>query len=276
MERPRRTRSGSAAGRLLLAALAGLIVGVLVTSTDDSLPTSAAPTTTIPPTLVPDTTTSTTTTTLPDPVFVEVPDEVVPTDDVRRRAEAVAAAGFVAPSHCGTPLINPNHLPNAPRSYRTGVHQGVDFFCAEPGHDAVSSLPGRVVAATTSYEEPAVGERDALLEVAARLGRTPVSLLWMLWGRHVVVDHGVVDGVGHVVTVYAHLHDIDPALRPGTLVAAGQRIGEIGLSGTDAGAAGRDEPPEIHLHWELHVDDRYFGQGLGADDTVAAYRVLLG
>jgi hypothetical protein len=189
--------------------------------------------------------------------------------------ELAAAIGpLPRPSDCPLPLDDLDLLPNAARDYRGGVHEGVDFICGELGHDATTPLPGRVLIANRSHTEPEPEERLEILAQAKELGDTPRWTLELLYGRFVVVDHGVIEGAGHVVSVYAHLEEIDPAIRPGGEVAAGDRIGEIGRSGTQSAGTGADEPGALHLHWELRIDDRFLGIGESPDDVVAAYRTL--
>ncbi len=186
--------------------------------------------------------------------------------------EALPAATL--PSDCPLPLDDPIHLPNSARSYRGGVHQGIDFICAERGREAVAALPGRVVMANNSYVEPTEAQRNALLGEAQALGYTPPWTLALLYGRFVVLDHGYVEGAGHVVTVYAHLDEIDPSITPGRQVDAGTVLGEIGNRGTDPAVSGVDDPRSIHLHWELMVDDVYLGAGLNGANTGKLYAQL--
>ena len=54
--------------------------------------------------------------------------------------------------------------------------------------------------------------------------------------------------MGHVVSVYAHLEEVDPDIHAGQLIRAGQRVGEIGNRGTEAAANG-DFDYEPELHW---------------------------
>lgn len=178
------------------------------------------------------------------------------------------------PSDCPIPFDVPESMPNSDRSYRGGVHGGIDFICMEPGHDAVAALPGRVVLANNTFVDATVADRQALLDEAQSLGTTPPWILAFLFGRFVVLDHGIVPGVGHVDTIYAHLHEIDPGLRPGATVAAGARLGEIGNRGTETGASGGTRPQSIHLHWELHVNDVFLGAGLTAEETRTLYEGL--
>ncbi len=234
--------------------------------------TTAGPTTTSPTTIAASTTAPAEADDLPGVVL----ETAEPVDPTRWAAIAAALAPMGMPSGCGRPLDEPVSLPNAPRGYRGGVHQGLDFVCEERGHDAVAARDGVVVLANHGWVEPEPAERSALLAEAQSLGRTPPWILAMLYGRFVVIDHGVVPGAGHVVSVSAHLDEIDPALRPGLRVSAGTRIGTIGDSGTDAAATGIENPRSIHLHWELLVDDVFLGAGLDPAATRALYAQLFG
>jgi murein DD-endopeptidase MepM/ murein hydrolase activator NlpD len=87
-----------------------------------------------------------------------------------------------------------------------------------------------------------------------------------------VIDHGQVDGVGHVATVYAHFESIAPGIEEGAVVAAGQVLGESGNSGTSSGSRGSQDG--IHLHWEIYVDDVFLGAGLTPADVGRVYSSL--
>lgn len=187
---------------------------------------------------------------------------------------AALAPSILPPSDCGTPLDEPESLPNSERSYRGGVHLGIDFICEEYGHDAIAALPGRVVMANNSFVDPTPEERAIVLQTARDLGYTPPWTLAMLYGRFVVIDHGIVDGAGHVVTLYAHLDRVDETIRPGLLVEVGARIGEIGNIGTATAASDGDRPRSIHLHWDIYVGTGFLGQGLSASETSDVYRTL--
>lgn len=192
-------------------------------------------------------------------------------------AIATALAPIITlPSDCGLPLGVAESLPNAARAYRGGVHEGIDFICGEHGRDAVAAMDGQVVVADDSFTDPQPDERLEILDTAKALGRTPPWTLAMLFGRFVVIDHGIHEGVGHVVTIYAHLNAIDPAIRPGLHVRAGDRIGEIGNAGTESAGTGEVRPQAIHLHWEIHIDDTFLGQGQSAEATSDIYARLFG
>ncbi|MEM9463981.1 MAG: M23 family metallopeptidase [Actinomycetota bacterium] len=278
---------------LVLAAFAvGFVVERIARDGDDSAETSAEsedetdattdaagsePTeTTSSTTSAPTTTTSTTTTTTAAPaeVVVQVLASDPPTAEEAIGYADVLSNGIVLPSDCGLPYDVPASLPNSPRTYRNGIHQGVDFICLEPGRDAVAALPGRVVVAVGDYQDPTPEDRSAVLDIAGATAGTPPYTLVMLYGNYVVLDHGVIDGVGHVISLYTHLEALDPLMSPGVQVETGQRIGEIGNRGTDTASRNGVRPQSIHLHWEIHIDGLYLSAGLTAEETAAVYRTL--
>ncbi len=186
----------------------------------------------------------------------------------------VLAARIVLPSDCPLPLDEAASLPNADRSYRSGIHQGIDFICEEPGRSAVAALDGRVVMAVGDYIDPSPEDRNAVLDIAAVAGDTPQWTLAMLYGNFVVVDHGVIDGVGHVATIYAHLEAIDDDVAVGSVVRSGDRLGEIGNRGTSTASSGGVRPRSIHLHWEIEIDGVFLGAGEDPSKTRAIYSTL--
>ena len=262
---------------------------VAPTTTTTAVEPESAPTTTVV------TTTSTTTTLAPttttaaadpvassqdeaEPVGTDTPAVAAPSE-VRPYQQAVEVAsrlapGFVVPNDCRRPpLDSPYSMPNAPRAYRSGVHAGVDFLCSTPGHPVVSVLDGQVVVAAGDYQDPTLREWNDILAVATALGSTPDYILAMLSGRYVVVDHGIIDDVGHVVSLYAHLDAVDPGIGVGMSVDAGQRLGGIGNTGTRAGVLG-DAYRQLHLHWNFYVDGQYLGAGLSESETRDVYAEL--
>lgn len=60
------------------------------------------------------------------------------------------------------------------------------------------------------------------------------------YGIVLEIDHG-----SGVRTMYAHLSDVDPNLRPGVFVAAGAPVARMGATGNATG---------VHLHYEISVD----------------------
>lgn len=174
-------------------------------------------------------------------------------------------------------VLNYGSLPGAPRNYRNGTHRGIDFGCGAADRSAFSIANGTVVYLVDDYADPSVPEREALLQSAGIAGFTPHWTLVMLYGNVVVIDHGEIPGAGRVVTISAHLEEVDPAIELGSTVTRGQRLGELGNRGTNASALGirGAADPTLHLHWELLIDNWYLGAGLSPNDTIEVVTTAL-
>ena len=125
----------------------------------------------------------------------------------------------------------------------------------------LAAKAGTVARADLDYVEVAPAEWAAFESAGWQGG----EILDRLRGRQVWIDHG-----GGIVTRYAHLGAIAPAIAVGARVEAGARIGTVGESGQSAvwQAPGTD----LHLHFEIRVGDGYLGQGL---DPLAARALYL-
>ena len=189
-----------------------------------------------------------------------------------QRAAAQALREVIAtPTDKRCPLVlSSGSLPGAPRDYRNGTHRGIDFGCGGADRSAYSIADGTVVYLVNDYDDPSVAEREAVLHQAGIAGFTPHWTLVMLYGNFVVVDHGEIPGAGRVVTISAHLEEIDPSISIGGRVSRGQRLGELGNRGTNASAQGirGAADPSLHLHWEIFIDNWYLGSGLDVSTTI--------
>ncbi len=160
-------------------------------------------------------------------------------------------------------------LPGAPRDYRNGIHEGVDFYpgwaCAEIvlGTPVLAVGEGRVIRADWDYEDLT---DELYWEMEAR-GFAGPDDLDTFRGRQVWVDHG-----DSVVARYAHLSGIAEGIAEGAPVTAGDVLGFIGESGTPGGV--RQPGSEIHLHFELRIGDGYLGEGEDAERALALYRAV--
>ncbi|PKM78962.1 MAG: M23 family peptidase, partial [Firmicutes bacterium HGW-Firmicutes-13] len=105
------------------------------------------------------------------------------------------------------------------------------------------------------YVELTKEQRDEILKIAARQKTTPEDILDKLRGRQVWIKHQ-----DNIVTRYAHLHTVSEDLQVGDRVLANQYIGQVGNSGTSD--AVNETRGEAHLHFEIWVNNRYFGKGL--------------
>jgi murein DD-endopeptidase MepM/ murein hydrolase activator NlpD len=150
---------------------------------------------------------------------------------------------------------DPDLMPGAPRDYRAGVHEGIDFP-APSGTVVLAAAKGKVVRVDTSFLDWTREQLDIALNEALTLGYTPAATLDRIRGRQVWIDHGK-----GVVTRYAHLSAVEP-LTIGQLVEAGTPIGAVGSSGYPQGGP--------HLHFEVRIGEDYYGDELSDDALTRA------
>lgn len=164
-------------------------------------------------------------------------------------------------------------MPNAPREYRGGVHEGVDLYahdnCTEIVKDtpAIAAKDGVVIRADHDYHDLTADELAAADEKIAAGRANDFEVIDLFRGRQVWIDHGK-----GIVTRYAHLAGIPKEITEGTHVVQGQTVAFIGDSGTPESLS--SPGAEIHLHWELRAGDAFLGHGLAPDDVRALYTML--
>jgi murein DD-endopeptidase MepM/ murein hydrolase activator NlpD len=152
-------------------------------------------------------------------------------------------------------------MPGAPRHYRLGVHEGIDFYGHTVGVPVNRGTPVRAVAggvvirAVVDYEPLTAAQADAWYARSHEEGYTPPDVLDGYRGMQVWIDHG-----GGVVSRYAHLSSIEPGIVEGVEVAAGQVIAAVGNSGTPGSL--QSATYDAHLHLEIWVGDHFVGQFL--------------
>ena len=164
-----------------------------------------------------------------------------------------------------------NLLPNAPRKYRSGIHQGIDF----PGlysSKILSVLDGIIIRADHNYKEVSNDFRNNLLEKASIIQRTPSDIFVnILYGRTIMIDHGFnITTNKRIISIYAHLSEINSNIKVGNKVSRGGFIGNVGNSGTSDGAKGNKKA--AHLHFELIIQDkdgeRYLGKEIYKNELI--------
>jgi len=161
-------------------------------------------------------------------------------------------------------------MPNAPRVYRSGTHEGVDFYdglaCAPipKGLAVLAAKGGIVVRADWDYVPLSTAEQAQLEARTSAQGFTDPEALDRYRGRQVWIDHG-----GGIVTRYCHLNGIAPGVGIGAFVAEGSVIGFVGNSGTPESVISNDV--ENHLHFELRFGSSYLGQGLPPEQVRALF-----
>ena len=166
-----------------------------------------------------------------------------------------------------------NLMPNAPRAYRSGIHEGIDWYDGSGCGRIDGSTPvlamyqGVVIRTDLDYRDITADEAAALEARSAEQGFTDEAALDAFRGRQVWVDHG-----NGVVTRYAHLSRVAAGIKVGTWVTAGTRLGTVGESGTPESAT--DPGTEFHLHAEVRVGRSFLGAGLPTDEVRALYERL--
>jgi murein DD-endopeptidase MepM/ murein hydrolase activator NlpD len=157
-------------------------------------------------------------------------------------------------------------LPGAPRAYRNGTHEGIDFYngysgvAIARGTPVLAAADGVVIRIDHTYVEMTRAKRDEYHRISAAAPTTPEDILDKYRGRQVWLEHQ-----GRVITRYAHLDTVSAELSVGDSVAAGQQVGTVGNSGT--GPAITNSNTEMHLHFEVWLNGFYLGHGLPAADV---------
>jgi murein DD-endopeptidase MepM/ murein hydrolase activator NlpD len=162
---------------------------------------------------------------------------------------------FLVPIEGAVAPEDPELMPGAPRDYRAGMHEGIDFP-APAGTPVLAAAAGTVVRVDASFLDWDRQQQELALYDAVVLGYTPAATLDRVRGRQVWIDHGK-----GVVTRYAHLSAVEP-LALGQKVEAGTPIGAVGSSGYPQGGP--------HLHFEVRVGDDFYGAGLSGDALARA------
>ncbi|SHE62923.1 Peptidase family M23 [Seinonella peptonophila] len=163
-------------------------------------------------------------------------------------------------------------LPGAPRAYRKGIHEGIDWYGGDTTGVAVtkktpilSMADGVVVRADHSYHEWSTAERQQFLsEGKKNNGQTSDYILDKLRGRSVWVQYA-----NGVMARYVHLSGISPSILVGKKIKQGEVIGYVGNSGTSDGVKGNSKG--LHLHLDLFI----YGVWFWGNYTVKERRMIL-
>ena len=181
-----------------------------------------------------------------------------------------ALRGFAFPIAGGCLPQGDQLMPNAPRNYRQGTHEGVDFYNVDNctpiglGTPVLAAQAGRVVRVDSSYRDPTAAEMSVLLA-----NPTTAEALDAFRGRQVWIDHG-----NGIVTRYCHLSEVAAGLEVGSTVGRGQLIAYVGESGTPESV--NNPGREYHLHFEVRVGASYLGAGESPAEVRDLYVTLFG
>ncbi|UCZ51882.1 peptidoglycan DD-metalloendopeptidase family protein [Bacillus shivajii] len=151
-----------------------------------------------------------------------------------------------------------SHLPGAPRNYRHGTHEGIDWYAWGSGIEITTDTPilamaeGKVVRVDHGFEEyPSPEVRNEDLDLAAEIGLTPEYILDRLRGKQVWVQYE-----NGVMNRFAHLDRIPDELELGQIVNENTVIGYVGNTGTSHAFTG--ENGGLHLHQDLLIYGELF------------------
>jgi murein DD-endopeptidase MepM/ murein hydrolase activator NlpD len=169
--------------------------------------------------------------------------------------------GLSVPIEGATVTTREFQMPGAPRHYRLGVHEGMDFYGHTVGVSVDRRTPvrsvddGVVIRALVDYQPLTAAQADAWSARSRSLGYTPPEVLDGYRGMQVWIDHG-----SGLVSRYAHLGSIAPEVVDGASVTRGQVIATVGNSGTPGSL--HSQTNDVHLHLELWVGNHFVGQFL--------------
>lgn len=162
-----------------------------------------------------------------------------------------------------------SHLPGAPRDYRNGKHEGIDYYDYASGVEITTDTQvhamaeGTVVRVDHDFEEyDSHEERNAELEKAAEVGFTPEYILDRLRGMQVWVQYE-----NGVMIRFAHLDSIPDELELGEKVNEETVIGYVGNTGTSDSLNGGDGG--LHLHKDLLINGELFWEPYDLEETAA-------
>ncbi len=150
-------------------------------------------------------------------------------------------------------------LPGAPRHYRLGVHEGIDFYWG-PGREIFSVADGTILRLTETYATPAESTFNYWRNQSLTQGYTPEEALDFYRGRQIWIEHD-----NGLISRYAHLSEINEDLAEGDRVSEGTFIGRVGNSGSPASQEG--PAADSHLHFELWLNRYYLGQFMRPIET---------
>lgn len=160
-----------------------------------------------------------------------------------------------------------SHLPGAPRIYRSGYHEGIDWYGYSTGTDMTTDTAiramaeGVVVRVDDEFVDyPSHEVRNEDLNVAGVVGYTPEYILDRLRGKQVWVQYE-----NGVMSRFAHLDSIPDELELGQEVDEGTVIGTVGNTGT-SGALNKDGSG-LHLHQDLLIYGEFFWEPYSLQET---------
>lgn len=160
--------------------------------------------------------------------------------------------------------------PGDPRPYRKGIHQGIDFYQTKRGDAIYAAAPGVIIRIDKDHQTlDNTFRNDMLKKCKQTWNGTPGSVrlppveepygdvLDKLRGRQVIMYHGKNAQNEPIISLYAHMLDVNQELSVYDTVDTETILGHIGNSGT-SGEVENNPKKENHLHMELFVGGMYW------------------
>ncbi|MDG5789480.1 peptidoglycan DD-metalloendopeptidase family protein [Evansella sp. AB-P1] len=168
-----------------------------------------------------------------------------------------------------------SHLPGAPRPYRNGTHEGIDWYEYGTGAVITTDTPiramgeGVVVRVDHDFEEYESAQiRNEDLRLSAEIGFTPEYILDRLRGKQVWVQYQ-----NGVMNRFAHLHRIPDELTLGQTVDANTVIGYVGNTGTSY-SVDNQSGLGLHLHQDLLIYGELFWEPYSPEEVQRILRSI--
>ncbi|MBM7659528.1 murein DD-endopeptidase MepM/ murein hydrolase activator NlpD [Bacillus mesophilus] len=161
-----------------------------------------------------------------------------------------------------------SHLPGAPRNYRNGTHEGLDFYqygtnvAINPNTPVYGMGEGKIIRIDHDYRGySSIEERNKDLSIASNTEVTPEFILDKLRGKQVWVYYP-----NGILARFAHLDRVAEDLSVGDNVTNETVIGYVGNSGTSGEVL--KNSTEYHLHLDLLIYNELFWEGLGNEEVI--------
>ncbi|MCD5413999.1 MAG: M23 family metallopeptidase [Clostridiales bacterium] len=163
-------------------------------------------------------------------------------------------------------------LPNASRSYRNGIHEGIDYYGFAFGTNVVAAADGIVIRVDHDFKEMTLEEYNEVIKISHEADITPEKKLDKLRGMQVWIEHQ-----NGIITRYAHLDSVASDLKVGQTIKEGFIVGGIGNSGTKNSVVGKilSSSGAQHLHFEIWLGDVFLGKDLPYEDVLRIYVEVL-
>lgn len=195
--------------------------------------------------------------------------EPLPTEPLLQQPPGLR--GFAYPIEGACLPANDDLMPGADRSYRDGIHEGIDFYDSDncvvmgSGTEIVAAKAGTIVRVDLEYEALSPEEVEELLALVESGQGTDPVVKDKFRGLQIWVDHD-----SRIVTRYAHLSSVGENIVVGAPVEQGQVLGIMGETGVPEAV---DAPgSQVHLHFEIRVWGGYIGQGRPTSEVRNLYR----